>query len=462
MNMKMPAPVAFRPRLQRHLKELTRLAVPMILARSGMTVMIAVDTVMVGRYAAEDLAYLGLANALLFTVMIGAVGLLIGTVASTARAHGAGDTELGGEIFRRGVRYALLLGAAAMLLMVWSEPLFGLATTDHDMVDGAASATRVFALGLPGATLFMVATFFLEGLKRPRPAMILMVAANLLNVLLNWLLVYGNWGLPALGADGSALASSILRWTMAGGLIAYIVWLLPNRQAYGLYRPRPGSWARAAGERRLGYANGVSQLAEAAAFSAMTLYASVLGVVAVGVYAINLSVLGMLFMVGLGIGFATAVRVGYAIGHGEGSETAFVGWTGLAANTVVCLVLALVVVTPFAGLIAAFYSHDATLISATTPLLILTAFAVVFDGGQGVMATTLRAMHDTWVPTLCHLISYVLIMLPLGWVLAITLERGVRGLIEAIILASVISVGLLSARFFMLSRRVAEGSAKSA
>ncbi|MEQ9349336.1 MAG: MATE family efflux transporter, partial [Alphaproteobacteria bacterium] len=345
MSTTPPESLAFRPRLGRHLKDLTRLAVPMILARSGQTIMITVDTRMVGRYSAGDLAYLGLANAVLFTVMIGAIGLLIGTVASTSRAYGAGDADLCGEVFRRGVRYAFVLGVAARVLMAWPEPLFSLTAGSAEMVAGAASATRIFALGLPGATLFMMAAFFLVGIKRPRPAMVLMVGANLLNILLNWLLVYGHWGLPALGADGSALASSILRWAMAGALLAYILWLMPGRSAFALRRPRPGSWRRATRERRLGYANGVSQLAEAAAFSAMTLYASAISVIAVGVYTISLNLLGMLFMVALGTGFATAVRVGYAIGHGDGDETAFAGWTGLAANTVVCLLLAALVVT---------------------------------------------------------------------------------------------------------------------
>ena len=439
-------------RLRGHTAELLRLAAPVIISRAGLMVMMAVDTAIVGRFSAQELAFFGLAH-LPANMMVGVgVGLLLGTVAMTAHALGAGQPEECGRVWRRSVPYALLMGSLmALAAFLFGRPLFDLTGQEPHVAAGGAEVLVVLGLGMPGMMLYTTTGFFLEGLKRPVPVMLAMVAGNLVNLALAYGLVWGAWGLPALGAVGSAWATTIIRWSMGLGLVAY-VWSMRDRERWGVSGGWAGWWRDGGKQRHLGYAAGLSIGVESGAFAGLGLFAGMISPLALGAYTVGLNLIAVPFMAAVGLASATAVRVAVAHGRGDRTDMALAGWTGLAVTSVILAAVG-VLYALLPELMAGIYTNDPELLARVVPLVAFSAWILVVDGGQVVMANALRGRHDAWAPTVLHFVSYAVVMIPVSALSAFWLGRAEQGLFDGILIASVVSVTILSLRFAILSRR---------
>jgi len=316
--------------------------------------------------------------------------------------------------------------------------------------------TRTFGdiagLALAPTLIHSNSTYFMEGLARPLPGMTVILGGNLLNVLLNWLLIFGHWGLPEMGAVGAIAATSIVRCAMAAALVGYI-WWLPDRETFGIRKPLSGGWWRGGGEQwRLGYAAGVSQGVESAAFNSLTMMAGLLGPVALAAYSISLNLTALIFMLALGFGAATAVRVGAARGAGDHARMVESGWVGLGATAFIMAGLG-VLLWSWRGEIAAVYTSQAELHDLLPLLFGIVAFFLIPDGGQVVMTFALRGAADAWMPTAIHLLSFFVVMIPSAWFLAFPMGMGVIGLVISIALGAGAALLILSFRFWLVGSR---------
>jgi MATE family multidrug resistance protein len=204
-------------------------------------------------------------------------------------------------------------------------------------------------------------------------------------------------------------------------------------------------------QRRIGYAAGASYFVEAAAFSGMSFIAGVLGSLQVAAWAVVLNVAAIIFMGPLGLASATAVLVGRAYGARDRSGVLHAGLLGFGvAATLTLLICA--IVWPGADLIARAYTTEPGLLRLVAPALVLSCLFFVADGLQVVAANALRARGDVWLPTATHIASYAGVMLPLGWLLALPAGLGLSGIVWAVIVASLLSAGLLLGRFALLAR----------
>lgn len=437
-------------RLREHFSELLKLALPVMASRTGVIVMGTVDAIIIGHYDARQLAYYGLGHTPA-NVLIGAcIGLLMGTVALTSHALGAGKPKRCGAAFRHSVPYAFLLGGAAAFLCQFGTPLFRLLGQPEELAEGAAPVLAILGFGFPGMTLSIVATSFLEGLKRPLPGLVAMIAGNILNALLCWTFVRGGFGLPEAGAVGSAWATTLVRTAMGVATLAY-VWWLSDRDHWGVRDGFRGWWNEGRDQRRFGYAVGASIAIESTAFGALAMIAGMLAPLAVAAYTVFLNLLALPFMVAAGVAAATAVRVGVGYGRHDKLEMAIAGWTGLAL-TVILLAPVSVLYKAVPAVVAGVYTSDSALLADLAPVIAFGAWILVVDGAQVVLSNALRGRNDRWVPTALHFLSYAVVMLPLCAFLALALERGVRGLAEGILIASIVSSGVLLARFALLCR----------
>lgn len=446
--------------LATHTADLVRLAAPVVVARSGLMLLMMADTVMVGRFSAQQLGYLGIAMAPIMPLIITSIGMLMGTLVLTASAHGAGRDAECGAVWRRAVPMALVLGCGVAVVCSFGEEVLRLLGQGPDLVAGGGPVVRILSFGLPGFFVFVACTFFLEGIRRPVPGMILMLIANVANVALNWILIGGHLGAPALGASGAAWATSIVRTGLAVGAVTWIL-MLRDRARFGIHRRvsggwAPGGWAAGRQQRRIGYATGAAIGIESAAFGIVNLFAGALGPAAVAAFAVSFNLFAMVFMVAIGLGAATAVRVGMAAGRGDGHGAAGAGWTGLAVDTLAMAVFAVVFLTMPATL-AGFYTGDDGLTAAAAALIAFSAWILIFDGGQAVMANALRGCGETWVTTALQTFAYFGVMVPAAWLLAFTAGHGVRGLYEGILVASVVSAAMLCLRFARVVRRLDVG-----
>ncbi|MCY4231734.1 MAG: MATE family efflux transporter [Alphaproteobacteria bacterium] len=434
-----------------HLADLYRLALPVVVSRAGVLAMTVADTVIVGRYSAIELGYLSLGVAVYLPLLLTVMGLLTGTTVAAAQAMGRGEEAESGAAWRRAVPVALGFGALGLVLGSFGREMLLLAGQGEDVAAGAGRVFFILALGYPAGFLYFATAFFLEGIRHPRPVAWAIITANLVNIPADLLLVHGLLGLPALGAEGSAWATTGIRWGLAVFLLTY-VWWMPGRERFAIRARASWHGRRWRVQRMVGYAAAVAIAVEMGAFTAIHLFAGWLGTVPLAVFTIVLNVISVIFMIANGVGIATGVRIGNAYGRGDRQRWIAAGWMGLAAT--ICLMAAAgALMAACARPLAAIYSSEAAVLAAAIPVLVLAGLLPVFDGGQTLMLNALRGCSDAWVPTALQAFAFIGCMVPLALLLAFELERGVAGLFEAVVLSTAVSLGLLCARFVMLSRR---------
>lgn len=434
-----------------HVKATLRLGLPVSFARAAALVMVMLDTAMTGHYDSVELAYYALAHAATMVMMLTGIGMMIGTAVLTAQALGARAEHECGIIWRVAILHACAIGLVFALLSALGEWLFPLLRQPGELVAGSADVMRLLGLGLPGQLVFVASSLFLEALGRPRVGLIMMIAANIANAGLNWLLIFGHFGLPAMGAEGAALATTIVRTGLAVAIVLYIL-KLRDGDRFNVRGPWRDGWQIGRKFRRLGYPLGLAQGLESFSFSTLTFVAGLLGAEAVAAFQIAINVVSVSFMAAVGIGTAAAVRVGAAVGRGDAVEMSRAGWSGLIAILAVMLAFSAVLAL-FPGEIGRFFTADATVLALVVPTLLVGALSLPSDGAQGVMMGALRGTGDVWVPMVLHLCSFALVMAPAGYLFAIALGWGAPGLMAGALVGTSAAFVLLAARFRVISRR---------
>lgn len=440
-------------RLARHWRALFHLAWPVVLNRAGLVVMAFADVAMTGRYDTSALAALSLGYAVTMPVYVTGIGCMTGIIATTAREHGSGSADTP-AIALRGLWWATAAGVVAALLCLLAGPILSLVGQAPELVAGGAAVALLLAPGTLFQVVFVAAGFYLEGTGRTRPGLVAMIGGNVLNVALNWLMIGGNLGVPAMGADGAALATTLARAAMLAGLL---VWMLrlpefaPWRGALRLWGP--GGWAAGEEMRRIGFAGGAAYFFETVAFATLAQAAGLLGATALAAYTILHNIEAMVFMVALGLSVASAVMIGRAAGARDAGEARFSGLAGVAAAMGVVAVLG-VALFAAAPAVVGFYSEDASLVARAVPIMAILAVSMIFDAGQVVLGQATRALGDSWGTTLCFFVAFFCVMLPVGLVLAFHTPLAEAGLFVGTALGCITAVVLLGRRFLVLVGRV--------
>lgn len=438
--------------VREELAELLKLSGPVVIARLGIMAMGLSDAIVVGRYSAIQLGYHALAWAPTSVIVTMCIGLLTGAQVMAARAIGEGRRHETGAVLRRSLGYSLWIGVISMAVIMAGGPVFLHAIgLQKDLADGASKVLLIFALSLPGYAVSVATSFWMEGLARPGPGAWGMWLANFVNLGFDLLLVPGTFGLPALGAQGGAWATTGARTFLAIFMLIYIA-RMPEARALGVFDRPARDRAAEAEQRRIGFGAGASNFFEVASFASMNIIGGWLGGLAVAAWAIVLNVAAIVFMAPLGLSTAAAVRVGRAYGARDPAGVNRAGGVAFAVTAVFGLLVSLVV-WPNAELFSHAYTSNPQTIAMAAPALALACLMFLPDALQVVAAQSLRARGDVWLPTGTHLTSYILIMMPLAWWLAIPRHMGIMGMVTAVVLASFVSGVLLLGRFWMLSRR---------
>ncbi|HEX7182517.1 MAG TPA: MATE family efflux transporter [Thermoanaerobaculia bacterium] len=413
-------------RMRRELSAAVRLAAPVALVQLGLMLMGVVDTMMLGRVSAEALAAGALGHISTIVLLYFGVGTLAALDPLIAQAFGARDAEAVGAHLQRGIVLAAAMAAPFGLLFWNVEPaLRGLGQPEAIVGDAAAYA-RGILWGTPAFLLFVAFRQTLQSMSVVRPAAVAIVVANVLNVLGDYALIFGHFGLPALGVAGSAYATSICRWAM------FLMLLFAGRRHLAPYW-RGFRAAEALDLRRhlrllrLGLPVGLHQSIELLFFVTLALLAGRMGVVQLAGHNIAINLASLSFMVPLGIAGAAATRVGNAIGRGD--------MPGARRAAAICLLLGAGAMLVFAVLFAAIpeplarlYTADPAVIAMTALLLPIAAVFQIFDGVQAVAAGILRGAADTTFPAGLAIMGFWIIGLPASLYLAYRAALGVEGL----------------------------------
>ena len=439
-----------KTRIKRQFSQLVSLSLPIIMQRLGIMTLGIVDTAMVARYSSTEVAYQGIANSAIgSTLIVATIGLMMGTMVLTSNAYGAEDYKQCGRILRRSIPYGFAIGFVCMIVCLFGEEILLMAGQTQDIARGGGEVAAVLSIGLFMTGVMLGCQFFLEGINRPLPGMVFMMIANVINIFLNWVLVWGHFGFDPMGAVGSAWATSIIRTFLAISLFLYIFMKL-DREKYGIFEKVSLKWSAWKKHRHIGYAAGMTNTIEHLGFAALYVFAGFLGNISLGALTIAFTVFGVPFMICYGVAGATSVRVGIAMGRGDHQDMALAGMCGLAFNGMICIPL-MAILYFFPDVIAGLFSKDEILIAATIPLIALSVWMLFLDTAQTVIGNALRGAQDIWVPAIFYFICYSFLMIPLAYYLTFTLDHKTIGLIECIIYASFLSMVLLSSRFFYLT-----------
>lgn len=387
------------------------LAIPVVAVQLGFMTMGAVDTLMVGRVSATMLAAVALGNLYFFNVSIFGMGTLMALDPLVSQALGAGDSAAVPRTVQRGLVLALGLSILTALLLGIAEPLLRAFRQPDEIVPDAARFLHISIIGVLPYLGFVVLRQSLQAMHRVAPMVWTIGIANLANVGLNWILVYGNLGSPALGVMGSAISTAISRWLMMILLLVF-AWrdLRPNLTPL---RHDVFEWAPIRRMLAIGVPIGAQQSLESAAFGAIGLLMGVLGTIDMAAHQIAITLAALTFMVPLGVGSAAAVRVGHAIGAGDATRAQAAIRAAYICGVGFMMVTAIIFLV-FPHALASAFTPDQRVIALASVLIPIAGVFQVFDGGQAVGAGVLRGAGDTTAPLVVMLAAYWLIGVPVS------------------------------------------------
>ena len=412
---------------RRELRPMLSLAAPVVAAELGWVTMGIVDTIMVGRLGADAIGAAGLASNLFFTVAVFAMGLLLGLDPLVAQAFGARRLDECHRWLVDGVWLGLLvsvplvaaIGAVNVALGTWGLP--------PNVLTLAQPYLGILAWSLPALLLYAAFRRYLQAMNIVRPVMFALVAANIVNIIGNWIFIFGHLGMPALGMRGSAYSTLVARIFMAGFLFVVIV----RHEAH----VTPGLRDTALNLdierlRRLfiiGFPAAGQAVLEVGVFAAATALAGRVSANALAAHQVALNMAAFTFMVPYGIASAAAVRVGQATGRGDPDGASIAGWTALAVG-VLFMATAAAAFLAIPRILIRGFTEDTSVMEIGVGLLFVAAVFQLFDGLQGVATGALRGLGDTRTAMLWNLGGHWFFGLPLGYLMCFRWGFGVAGL----------------------------------
>jgi MATE family multidrug resistance protein len=409
------------------IRKLATLSIPVAGTQLSTMLMGFVDTVMVGRVSVEAIAGASLANVWIWGTLMFAGGVIFGIDPIVAQAHGARDGERSALALQRGLVLALLLSVPVIFLWMQTERFLLLAGQTPALARAAHAYTIVQAPSVPFFLAYSALRQYLQGRELMRPALWIILIANLFNGVFNWVLIFGNLGSPALGLVGAGVATALTRVVMLGGLVLWV-------RAFQLHRKAWVPWSRAAVDVRgigaivaIGLPVAIQISLEIWAFSGAALLAGLLGAAPLAAHTVALNMAAIAFMVPLGISQGTVTRVGNLLGARRPDDAQRAAWVALGMGGAVMTVSAVGFVA-FRGLLPRIYTPDPTVIALCASILPIAAAFQIFDGVQVAACGVLRGMGRTRPAAVFNLVSYWMVGLPVGAWLALRAGWGLAGI----------------------------------
>jgi MATE family multidrug resistance protein len=415
------------PVMRAELRSMFQLAWPVVLSEVGWVLMGIVDTIMVGPLGPAAIGAVGAGTMLYMLVIMPGFGTLLALDTFVSQSFGAGRIDDCHRWLFAGMQLAAVMTvvlSGLALSLVALMPLLGL----HPEVLALIRPYMAHLLwSTPSLLAYVVFRRYLQAMNVVRPVMIALVVANLVNLAANWLLVYGRFGLPAMGVVGSAYATVLSRLGLA--LVLFLVILYRERERpSGLHDvPFRIDWLRMWALVRLGLPAAGQIVLEVGVFATAAALAGRIAPTAVAAYQIVLNIAGLVFMIPFGISSAAAVRVGQAVGRRDPHGVRVAGWAALFLATGVMLTSATLFATA-PGPLVRIFSSDSTVVELGARLLLIAVVFQLFDGVQTVATGALRGLGDTHTPMVWNLAGHWLVGLPLGYWLAFGRSWGVVGL----------------------------------
>lgn len=409
-----------------HLKETISLSIPLVLTQIGHIVTGMVDNIFLGRLGKTEQAAGILSNNLFVILLVFSIGMSYVLTPAITDAHVNNNDKEKAALFKNSLFINLMVSVVLFVILFFSSPVLAHMQQPADVVELAFPFFNVLTLSIIPVTLFFVCKQYTEGLSNTRAAMYISVVGNLLNIILNYLLIYGKAGLPELGYMGSCWATFIARVFMGVGFLVFVFRNKAVNSFVKYYKEVKLNAYHFWPLLKDGLASALQFTFEVAAFAISGLMAGVFGKEQIDAHGIALSMAAFTYMFASGIGSATTIRVGkyYAVDDLKNVKTAIN--TSFKTVIITMGVMALIFVS-LNTVLPIIFSNDAEIILIASKLLLFAAMFQLFDGTQVVAIGALRGLEDYKFPTSIAFIGYWILALPLCYVFAFMFDFKVYG-----------------------------------
>ena len=407
-----------------------------MLTQLGASLVGLFDSIMVGHYATVDLAAVSFANALFFMAMVFAMGALMAITPLVGVCMGEMNVQQENQsairnkiaiLFQNGMLFTVLQSALMLLLLGGCIPFLEYFGQEPEVVSVARPYYILIVISLVPFLFFTFFKQFLEGLGNTLVAMIITLAMNGLNILLNWVFIYGHWGADAMGATGAGIGSLISRLGMP---LCFVIamWLHRDWKYYiQTFSWRNISWEEIKKQMTLGFPIGAQTFLETFTFAASFVIIGWISKEALAAHQVANQIADMTFMIALGIGAATTIRVSHQLGAGNLKAVR------MASNASIHLVLVMntigaTLMISLRNYIPMLFTEDTEVIAIASQLIIIAGLFQYADGLQAVGAAMLRGITDVKVPMVIAFVSYIIVGLSVGLLCAFPLKMGAAGI----------------------------------
>ncbi len=407
-----------KTKIRTELAKLWQIAWPVLIGQLATVGMSVADVAMAGHFSAQDLAAVALGASLWSIILVTVMGIMISINAVVSHEVGASAFDKIPHIMRQSMWMAFGIGMIACLLLNWSTVVFDYLQLETQVQQKATEFVRVISVGMPAFAMYRALYSYTTSLNETKPVMFIAIIGLIFNILVNYLFIYGKFGLPQLGSTGCALATCVAMWLMLGAMLWWMHHAPIYRQTYPFTHREAPKWSEIRSMLRIGLPIGVTYFAEVSAFCAVGLLVARFGVVAISANQIALNFSSLIFMIPMSLGIALTTRVGQTLGEGDVVRARFVSWTGVGLSLIIAVVSASFM-TLFRYQVAAAYTSDPAVQEVAANLLLLAAIFQLSDAAQVTLSCALRGYKVTRVPMFIHIMAFYGFALPIGLALGL-------------------------------------------
>jgi len=417
MTSTVTAPPSSSP-VRTEIATLWRLSWPMLVGQLATVGMGVADVAMTGHVSAEELAAVSLGTSVWSIILVTVMGVMMAVNSVVAHEMGAGRFDRISHSVRESLWMGLIVGIAGCLAANACALLFDHIGLEQAVAERAKTFLHIISLGMPAFACYRALYGYTTSINQTKPIMVIAICGLVYNIVLNWLLIFGNFGFPQLGALGCAVSTATGVWLMLAAMVAWIKLSSAYRMTYPFTRWEGPNWAEIGSMLRLGLPIGVTHFAEVSAFGIVSLLVARFGVVQVSAHQIALNFTALVFMVPLSFGIGALTRVGQALGEGNPVRARFVAWTGTGMSIAFGF-LSAVFIGLFRWQIAAVYTSDPAVQATCAMLLLFAAIFQLSDATQVAAASAMRGYQVTRSPMVIQMIAFWGVALPVGWILGL-------------------------------------------
>nr|WP_277932265.1 MdtK family multidrug efflux MATE transporter [Enterobacter sp. I4] len=401
-------------------RQLLALAIPVIVAQVAQTAMGFVDTVMAGGYSATDMAAVAIGTSIWLPAILFGHGLLLALTPVIAQLNGSGRRERVAHQVRQGF---WLAGIVSILIMIvlWNAGYIirAMHNIDPALADKAVGYLRALLWGAPGYLFFQVARNQCEGLAKTKPGMVMGFIGLLVNIPVNYIFIYGHFGMPELGGVGCGVATAAVYWVMFGCMLTYIKHSRSMRDIRNDTAFSTPDWSMMTRLTQLGLPIALALFFEVTLFAVVALLVSPLGIIDVAGHQIALNFSSLMFVLPMSLAAAVTIRVGFRLGQGSTLDAQTAARTGLGVGVCMAVCTALFTVL-LREQIALLYNDNPEVVTLASHLMLLAALYQISDSIQVIGSGVLRGYKDTRSIFFITFIAYWVLGLPCGYILALT------------------------------------------